>query len=69
MDVGAKEEIYQIIQKLADEGVAIVVLCSEAQEIIRLCDRALVMYHGSVRAEVSGEQMNEHEMMRLATGG
>ena len=69
VDVGAKEEIYQIIQKLADEGVAIVVLCSEAQEIIRLCDRALVMYHGSVRAEVSGEQMNEHEMMRLATGG
>ena len=69
VDVGAKEEIYQIIQKLADEGVAVVVLCSEAQEIIRLCDRALVMYHGSVRAEVSGDQMNEHEMMRLATGG
>ena len=69
VDVGAKEEIYEIILKLADQGVAVVVLCSEAQEIIRLCDRALVMYHGSVRAEVSGETMNEHEMMRLATGG
>ncbi|MDD6142658.1 MAG: sugar ABC transporter ATP-binding protein [bacterium] len=69
VDVGAKEEIYDIILRLADEGVAIVVLCSEAQEIIRLCDRALVMYHGTVRAEVSGESMNEHEMMRLATGG
>ncbi len=69
VDVGAKEEIYEIIHRLADEGVAIVVLCSEAQEIIRLCDRALVMYHGSVRAEVSGDMMNEHEMMRLATGG
>ena len=69
VDVGAKEEIYQIIQQLADQGVAVVVLCSEAQEIIRLCDRALVMYHGSVRAEVSGDLMNEHEMMRLATGG
>ena len=69
VDVGAKEEIYQIIQQLADQGVAVVVLCSEAQEIIRLCDRALVMYHGTVRAEVSGEAMNEHEMMRLATGG
>ncbi len=69
VDVGAKEEIYQIIQQLADQGVAVVVLCSEAQEIMRLCDRALVMYHGSVRAEVSGETMNEHEMMRLATGG
>ena len=69
VDVGAKEEIYQIIQQLADKGVAVVVLCSEALEIIRLCDRALVMYHGSVRAEVSGETMTEHEMMRLATGG
>ncbi len=69
VDVGAKEEIYEIIQQLANNGVAVVVLCSEAQEIIRLCDRALVMYHGSVRAEVSGETMTEHEMMRLATGG
>jgi len=69
VDVGAKEEIYEIILRLAEQGVAVVVLCSEAQEIIRLCDRALVMYHGSVRAEVSGETMNEHEMMRLATGG
>ena len=69
VDVGAKEEIYEIILRLAEQGVAVVVLCSEAQEIIRLCDRALVMYHGSVRAEVSGESMNEHEMMRLATGG
>ena len=69
VDVGAKEEIYEIILSLADQGVAVVVLSSEAQEIIRLCDRALVMYHGTVRAEVSGEQMNEHEMMRLATGG
>ena len=69
VDVGAKEEIYEIILRLADAGVAVVVLCSEAQEIIRLCDRALVMYHGEVRAEVSGDSMNEHEMMRLATGG
>ncbi|MBR3794458.1 MAG: sugar ABC transporter ATP-binding protein [Clostridia bacterium] len=69
VDVGAKEEIYEIVLRLANQGVAVVVLCSEAQEIIRLCDRALVMYHGSVRAEVSGETMNEQNMMRLATGG
>ena len=69
VDVGAKEEIYDIIVQLAREGVGVVILSSEAQEIIRLCDRALVMYHGDVRAEVSGDSMNEHEMMRLATGG
>ena len=42
---------------------------NEAQEIIRVCGRALVMYHGDIRAEVRGESMNEANMMRLATGG
>ena len=68
VDVGAKEEIYEIIRKLADRGVAVIVLSSEAQEIMRVCDRALVMFHGEVRDTVSGERMTEHEMMRLATG-
>ncbi len=69
VDVGAKEEIYEIIRKLASDGVAVIVLSSEAQEIIRVCDRALVMYHGAVVGEVDHEHMNEHDMMRLATGG
>jgi len=69
VDVGAKEEIYDIIRALADANVAVIVLSSEAQEIIRVCDRALVMYHGAVCDEVMGERMTEHEMMRLATGG
>lgn len=68
VDVGAKEDIYDIILNLADEGVAVIVLSSEAQEVIRVCDRALVMYHGSIRGEVAGETMNEHDIMRLATG-
>ena len=69
VDVGAKEEIYDIILKLAKEGVSVIVLSSEAQEIIRVCDRALVMYHGEIVGEVSGETMTEHENRRLATGG
>ena len=69
VDVGAKEEIYDIILRLASEGVAVVVLSSEAQEIIRVCDRALVMYHGSIQGEVSGAEMNEQTIMYLATGG
>ena len=69
VDVGAKEEIYDIILKLADSGVGIVVLSSEAQEIIRVCDRALVMYHGQIQGEVTGEIMNERTIMALATGG
>lgn len=69
VDVGAKEEIYDIILKLAEDGMAVVVLSSEAQEIIRLCDRALVMYHGEIQGEVSGSTMTEHDIMKLATGG
>lgn len=69
VDVGAKEEIYDIILKLADTGVAVIVLSSEAQEVIRVCDRALVMYHGAVQGEVSGDTMSEQDIMCLATGG
>lgn len=68
VDVGAKEEIYDIILNLADQGVAVIVLSSEAQEVIRVCDRALVMYHGTIQGELSGMAMNEHNIMRLATG-
>ncbi len=69
VDVGAKEDIYDIILELAAQGVAVIVLSSEAQEIIRLCDRTLVMYHGRVQGELHGEEMTEQEIMRLATGG
>ena len=69
VDVGAKEEIYNIIHRLADEGVAIIVLSSEAQEIIRVCDRTLVLFHGSQVGELKGEEMTEHSIMYLATGG
>lgn len=69
VDVGAKEEIYSIIHRLAGEGVAIIVLSSEAQEIIRVCDRSIVLFHGHQVGEVSGAEMNEHNIMYLATGG
>jgi len=69
VDVGAKEDIYDIILQLAGSDIAIVVLSSEASEIIRVCDRALVMYHGVIQGEVAGEEMNEQNIMSLATGG
>ncbi|CCU80862.1 Ribose ABC transport system, ATP-binding protein RbsA (TC 3.A.1.2.1) [Halanaerobium saccharolyticum subsp. saccharolyticum DSM 6643] len=68
VDVGAKEDIYDIILKLAKENIAVVILSSEAKEIIRICDRALVMYHGIIQGELSRDEMTEHEIMRLATG-
>ena len=69
VDVGAKEDIYDIILDLADQGMAVVVLSSEAMEVIRVCDRTFVMYHGEIRGEVKGREMTEENIMRLATGG
>lgn len=69
VDVGSKEEIYDIIHALATEGVAIVVLSNEVNEIIRICDTTLVMYHGDIKGECKDETMNENDIMYLATGG
>lgn len=69
VDVGSKEDIYDIIFKLAEEDIAVIVLSSEATEVIRICDRAYVMYHGIVQGELSGDEMTEHSIMQLATGG
>lgn len=69
VDVGSKEEIYDIIHELADAGVAIIVLSNEVNEIVRICDRALVMYHGQVMGECIDDTMNENDIMYLATGG
>jgi ribose transport system ATP-binding protein len=69
VDVGAKEEIYEIILRLAGRGVAVIVLSSEAQEIMRICDRALVMYHGGLQGELAASQLTEENIMLLATGG
>lgn len=69
VDVGAKEDIYDTILALARQGVAVVVLSSEAQEIIRLCDRALVLYHGQLQGELRAPDITDQEIMRLATGG
>lgn len=68
VDVGAKEEIHLIIEGLAKKGVAVVVLSAEAQEIIGICDRCIVMFHGKMAGMLEGAQMNEQKMMMLATG-
>ena len=68
VDVGAKEEIYTIIEELADKGVSVIVLSSEAQEIMRVASRCFVLYHGRIMGELKGPEMEEERMMRLATG-
>lgn len=69
VDVGAKNEIYEEIIKLAKQGVGIIVASGEAQEIIKLCDRAMVLYHGDLRGELGREDLTEENIMILSTGG
>ena len=69
VDVGAKEEIYEIIERLAEQGVAIIVLSSEAKEIIRLCEKSVVLFHGHIAGRLDRKNMTEHNIMILATGG
>jgi ribose transport system ATP-binding protein len=68
IDVGTKEQIYQFIANLADEGRSIIVVSSEMPELIGICDRIVVMREGRIAGEVTGERMTEHNIVVLATG-
>ncbi|MDA8226334.1 MAG: sugar ABC transporter ATP-binding protein [Desulfitobacterium hafniense] len=67
VDVGAKSEIYEIINKLAEEGVAIILISSELPEVLTLADRILVMHNGSISGELSREEANQEIIMQYAT--
>lgn len=69
VDVGAKKEIYSIINELAERGVAILMISSELPEIIGMADRVLVMHEGTVMAELKQEDMTQERIMHYATGG
>ena len=67
IDVGAKAEIYKLLQGLADQGKAIVVISSELPEVLRLSHRILVMCEGRVTGELDGKTATQETIMELAT--
>lgn len=69
VDVGAKKEIYTIINELAEKGVAILMISSELPEIIGMADRVLVMHEGTLTAELQKDEMTQERIMHYATGG
>ncbi|WP_251670526.1 MULTISPECIES: sugar ABC transporter ATP-binding protein [unclassified Sporosarcina] len=69
VDVGAKKEIYSIINELAERGVAIVMISSELPEVIGMADRVLVMHEGQLMADLPKEDMTQERIMHFATGG
>ncbi|ADY12678.1 ATP-binding cassette domain-containing protein [Sphaerochaeta globosa] len=64
IDVGAKHEIYTIINSLANQGMACLLISSEMPEIIGMCDRIYVMSEGRITAELSGKTATQEEIMR-----
>lgn len=68
VDVGAKAEIYKIINELAAQGVGIIITSSEMPEIIGMSDRVIVMRNGMVAGELGKDMINEYNLIKLAMG-
>lgn len=68
IDVGAKQEIYKIMEELARQGVAILFVSSEMEEVLGMSDRVLVMHEGRITGELARHELSEEAVMHLATG-
>jgi ribose transport system ATP-binding protein len=71
VDIGAKSEIYRIIDDLAERGIGIIVISSELPEIIGICDRVLVMREGRIAGQVGGlgdEPITQENIMAYGAG-
>jgi len=66
IDVGAKFEIYQLIHQLADRGAGVLVISSEIEELIGICDRILVMRHGAITGEFKREEFDREKILAAA---
>ena len=68
IDVGAKQEIYELMRRLASEGHGILFFSTDLAEIVGLCDRALVMYEGAIARELRGAALTEANLVSAAVG-
>ena len=63
IDIGAKDEIYKIIDDLTKQGVSVVLISSEMPEVLSLCDRIIVMHHGYKRGEALNSETSQEHLM------
>jgi len=69
VDVGAKFDIYMLIRQAADEGAAVLIVSSEATELIGLCDRVLVLYRGKITHETIAQDVSEEDLLAASMSG
>ncbi len=68
IDVGSKAEIYDLMRALADDGVAILMISSDMEEVIGVSDRMAVMHEGAIAGFLDRSRFSEENVMRLAVG-
>jgi ribose transport system ATP-binding protein len=68
VDVGAKVEIYNLINELVVKGMSVILISSEFMEVIGVCDRILVMKEGRVQGILEKEEFSEENILRMAVG-
>ena len=68
IDVGAKVEIYKLMNELVRQGVAVLMISSELPEVLGMCDRILVMHEGKISGELPRADASQEAVMHLATG-
>ena len=66
IDVATKQEIYQLLRRLADSGAAIIFYTTDYSELIGCCDRALVLYDGAIKRVLVGDEITEHALISSA---
>ena len=69
IDVGAKRDIYDLMNELTSQGVAIIMVSSELPEVIGMSDRILVIHEGKIAGELDHEEATQEKIITLATGG
>lgn len=68
VDIGAKQEIYRLMEELVARGVAILFVSSEMEEVLSMSDRVMVMHEGRITGQLTRDELTEEAVMQLATG-
>ena len=68
IDIGAKAEIYKIIAQLTEQGATVIMISSELEEILGMCDRVIVLHHGRITAEFERSAFNQENIIKAAMG-
>lgn len=69
IDIGAKTEIYNLMRRLTEQGMSIIMISSEMAEIMKISDRVVVMHEGSKTGEMNIREVTQESLMSAAIGG